>query len=128
MRGNIWIELAGTLLKISRHCAVSLNGIDIHIIGGHLEDKPFSDEVSVVNIRKNITRLTKVSSMKHGRQFHSCAKFGQDRIIVVGGRNYQGLLSSVEIFDIRTYRWTEPKQLQLQFGVSHAQLIPDLKG
>ena len=127
--GDTWKELPSAKLKISRHCAVSLNDYDVYIIGGHFEDQPFSKNVFVLNMRAggNISSV-KGSPIKHGRQFHSCAKVGKDRIIVAGGRNYQGLLSSVEIFDIRTYRWTEPKQLQLQFGVSHAQLIPDLKG
>ena len=128
LRGKTWKELPGTLPKISRHCAASINGNDIYIMGGHLENKPFSDEVFVINIRANITILAKVSSMKHGRQFHSCTKFGQDRIIVAGGRNYQGLLSSVEVFSIKTTQWTEPKQLQLKFGIAHAQLISDLTG
>ena len=128
LKGKTWRELPGTLPKISRHCAATLNGNDIFIIGGHLEDKPFSDEVYVINIRANITKRAKGSSMRHGRQFHSCATFGQDKIIVVGGRNCQGLLSSVEVFSIRTTQWTEPKQLQLKFGIAHAQLISDLTG
>ena len=124
--GKTWKELPGNLPKISRHCAASLGGNDIYIIGGHLEDKPFSDEVFLISMKANITRTA--PPMKYGRQFHSCAKFGQDKIIVVGGRNYQGLLSSVEVFNTRAYLWTEPTQLQLQFGISHAQLIPDLTG
>ena len=126
--GDSWKELPGAKLKVSRHCAVSLNGIDVFIIGGHLEDQPFSDRVFLLSTKTNNIRPLKGSSMKRGRQFHACSNFDKDSIIVVGGRNYQGLLQSVEVFNLRTLMWTEPTNLQLSIGIAHAQLILDIKG
>ena len=122
LMGETWKELPGAELKISRHCAVTSNGIDIYIIGGHLEKQPFSDTVFVLNLKTYNIRPVTGSLMKQGRQFHSCANLGKANIIVVGGRNHQGFLRSVEVFNLRTSMWTEPKNLQLNTGISHAQL------
>ena len=129
LMGDTWKELPSAKLKISRHCAVSVNENDVYIIGGHFEDQPFSKNVFVLNMRAggNISPV-KGSPIKHGRQFHACGKVGKDRIIVAGGRNYQGLLRSVEVFNLRTLRWTEPIHIQLKDGISHAQFISSHAG
>ena len=128
LMGDTWKELSSAKLKISRHCAVSINDEEIYIIGGNLEDQPFSKNVFVLNMPAGDISPVKGSSIKHGRQFHSCAKVGKDRIIVAGGRNYQGLLRSVEVFNLRTLRWTEPIHIQLKDVISHAQFISSLAG
>ena len=121
-------ELPDVKLQISRHCAVTLNGIDIVVIGGHLDDAPFSRKTLMLRMRGSSGKLIELAPMKHGRQFHSCAAVEKDTIIVAGGRNYQGFMMSVEVFDVRLSRWTEPTQLQLKFGISQSQLVASYNG
>ena len=121
-------ELPDVKLQISRHCAVTLNGIDIVVIGGHLDDAPFSRKTLILRMRDSSGKLIELAPMKHGRQFPSCAAVEKDTIIVVGGRNYQGFMTSVEVFDVRLSRWTEPTQLQLKFGISQSQLVASYNG
>ena len=128
LRDETWEELIGVQLQISRHCAVFMNGIGIYVIGGHFENQPFSGKVFLLDLRESKARPVKDTLMKNGRQFHSCANMGKDRIIVAGGRNHLGFLKSVEVLNLRTLKWTEPKHLQLNIGISHAQLIPGLTG
>jgi len=127
-QGTQWLELAKPQLQISRHCAVSFDGKDIYIIGGHIEDQPFSNKVFLLNMPTKTIKELKGSFMKHGRQFHSCAVIDKDKIITVGGRDHLGFLPSVEVLNIGTLIWTEPKHLQLNTGIAHSQLISDSSG
>ena len=123
-----WNELPDVKLQISRHCAVTLNGIDIVVIGGHLDDAPFSRKTLMLRMRGSSSKLIEPAPMKHGRQFHSCAAVEKDTIIVVGGRNHQGFMTSVQMFDVRLSRWTDPTHLQLKFGISQSQLVASYNG
>ena len=135
LKDKEWTELGQSdSLEISRHCAATVNqGNDIFLIGGHYKEQRFSDQVIKLVLNKNnkieIINV-KGTKMKHGREFHNCAFVDKENIIVVGGRNHSGTLNSVEVFNARTLRWTAPSQCQLNFSISHAQLISvqDQKG
>jgi len=109
--------------SVSRHCTVQVKDDTIYIIGGHMENSPFSDETisfDAVNGRST----TIATKLNRGRQLHCCARLNENHIIVVGGRDARGALKSVEILDTRkSNKWIERKNLQLPSGISYAQLV-----
>ena len=117
-----WKEILDFAAKVSRHCSVSFSSSAIFVIGGFVEDQPFSDKVMKINL-ETLNAFTLTSRMKTGRQLHSCAVVDSNKIIVVGGRNYRGLVSSVEVFNVMTSTWSSPKHLEFAQAPGYGQLV-----
>lgn len=118
-----WQLIPNLRIKVSRHCSVPVNSREILVIGGLLDDQPFSDKVIKIDF-ETFEAFTLTSRMKIGRQLHSCAVVDPKKIVVVGGRDYRGLVSSVEVFNVMTSTWTTPKYLELPQAIGYGQLIP----
>ena len=118
---NEWIEMKSLTKTVSRHCAVSVKE-DIYLIGGHIGSDQFSDQVITLDTISNESKFLR-SKLNKGRQFHSCAKINSKNIIVVGGRNLKGSLKSVELLSLISWKWSEPKELELPVGISYAEIV-----
>jgi len=117
-----WQRMPYLNIMVSRHCSVSIASREIFVIGGFMDDQPFSNKVVKINL-VTLEAFTLISRMRMGRQLHSCAVVDSKKIIVAGGRNHQGLLSSVEVFNVVTSTWTAPKHLEQPRATGYGQLL-----
>ena len=101
----------------SRHCAVVHRSGLVLVIGGLVGNDPFSAKVVEVGLKTytsmHWSTFWCLKCFNVGRQLHSCQMLDQSTVIVAGGRNFRGLMSSVELFDLETKIWREVKELQL---------------
>jgi hypothetical protein len=113
---------------ISRHCAVFISEKEIWLIGGHTGKNQFSDQSLTFDTTSKKSAFN-TEKLNKGRQLHSCAMFDSNTVILVGGRNNRGGLKSVETFDIRSSKkWIERKNLELEHGISYAELVQNPYG
>ena len=98
-------ELIQMNMKISRHCAMPIEDTTIIIIGGIINERPFSNKTFLFDTLTN-TFTTGPDLMK-GRQLHSCARIDGDKLIIAGGKDLRGGLDSVEILDCKKGHWNE---------------------
>jgi hypothetical protein len=125
---NEWIEMEPLIETISRLCAVSVKDKEIFLIGGYIGTDQFSDQTMTLDTTLNKSKFLS-SKLKNGRQLHSCAKMNSNNfVIVVGGRNLRGALKSVELLNLKSLRWTEPKDLQLPKEISYAEIVTHPSG
>jgi len=117
-----WKIYANFSVLASQHCSVVLDNRDMYVIGGFLENEPFSGKTLIFNLKTG-NSYTIRSQMKAGRQLHSCAIIDSNKIIVAGGRNSKGLVKTVEVFYTSTSRWTEMKNLEFKIGRGYGQLL-----
>jgi hypothetical protein len=125
---NEWVEVDPLVETISRHCAVSVRDKEIFLIGGYIGTDQFSDQTMTFDTTSNKSKFLS-SKLNKGRQLHSCAKMNSNNfVIVVGGRNLRGALKSVELLNLKSLRWTEPKDLQLPKEISYAEIVAHPSG
>ncbi|XP_063069651.1 kelch-like protein 41a [Engraulis encrasicolus] len=98
-----WIEGKKQPLRTHGHCAVSQYGM-IYSIGGQTEDDTYLNKMFVYNHKK--AEWKEVAAMKTPRAMFG-AGVHKGKIIVVGGVNDTGLLSSCEAYDFGTNKWEE---------------------
>lgn len=52
----------------------------------------------------NTIKIHKIAEMKNARSFHKMSSFGDSKILITGGYGKKGILSSTEIFDLKTHK------------------------
>ena len=107
---------------LSKPCAVKYSEDKIYVIGGSRYNNAgnivdgFSNKNLIFNPMNGFTHI-EGPSMISDRRMHSCGLMNngnQSKIVVAGGENIQdpkGVLSSVEIFDPTTNKWSPGKEI-----------------
>ncbi|KAL2080978.1 hypothetical protein ACEWY4_022831 [Coilia grayii] len=96
-----WSESKKQPLRTHGHCAVSQYGM-IYSIGGKTDDDKYINKMFVYNHKK--AEWKEVAGMKTPRAMFG-ATVHKGKIVVVGGVNETGLLSSCEAYDFGTNKW-----------------------
>ena len=107
---------------LSKPCAVKYSEDKIYVIGGSRYNNAgnivdgFSNKNLIFNPMNGFTHI-EGPSMISDRRMHTCGLMtngNQSKIVVAGGENIQdpkGVLSSVEIFDPTTNKWSPGKEI-----------------
>jgi len=121
-----WKTVYDLPMSVSQHCAVAFDEATILIIGGTVDSEPQSSKTFYFTPGAESLQLAPGSALIQGRKFHSCAKLKSSDVIVAGGSNGWGELSSVEILNRRTLRWKQGPRLPL--AISYAAMVADPSG
>ncbi|KAI7808732.1 kelch-like protein 41a [Triplophysa rosa] len=96
-----WLETKKLPLKIHGHCAISQNGL-VYCIGGKTDENKTISKMFAYNHKKS--EWKELAAMKTPRSMFG-AVVHKGKIVVVGGVNEDGLLSSCEAYDFETNKW-----------------------
>jgi Kelch motif. len=100
---NSWTTLTVTLPKKIAYCASAVLGNDIYIIGGLDDEGNILKDVYAFNTVNNT--VTTKASLNVARQNHACATLN-NMIYCFGGDDGSTSLSSIEVYDPSTNKWT----------------------
>ena len=115
-----FVELDSTVGKpgpklpyaVSSHCAVKYKD-KVFMIGGYVGSSSYLNKVLIFNPMNDFTHIEGPSLITK-RGYHACGLMSngqQSKIVVAGGRNGNGVLSSVEIFDPTVNNWIPGKEI-----------------
>lgn len=96
-----WLETKKLPLKIHGHSVLSQNGL-VYCIGGKTDENKTINKMFTYNHKKS--EWKELAAMKTPRSMFG-AVVHKGKIIVVGGVNEDGLLSSCESYDFGTNKW-----------------------
>ena len=114
-KAGLWTPGPELLYSLYNHCQVQVGG-QVIIAGGRLG----SDAVGRSWVMEGET-WKEVGGMTKGRQFHACAELS-GKVYSIGGETANSeLLSSVEVYDPVTGRWTPGPELPV--GMKYAQAV-----
>ena len=84
------------------HCMVALDGDDLFVAGGYIDNQTFF-------YHHDSEEWEKVEDMPTPRSSHACAMVhneeGEQEVIVVGGYDEDDLINTVEIYNIPSGKW-----------------------
>ncbi|XP_051998660.1 kelch-like protein 41a [Xyrauchen texanus] len=110
-----WMETKKLPLRIHGHCVISQNGL-VYCIGGKTDENKTINKMFAYNHKKS--EWKELAAMKTPRSMFG-AVVHKGKIIVVGGANEDGLLSSCEAYDFGTNKWeTLPEFAQERSSVN----------
>ena len=127
----MWSNFPPIPVPVRSHCVVTLSPTEIMVIGGNTGVEDGLETQKTFILSESLV-WTEGPPLSKPRQGHSCGRInsifdsGRKRVIVVGGKNAQGYLKEVEVFDEDLKTW----QLgpELPFGISQAGLVEDRNG
>eukprot|EP00095_Tigriopus_kingsejongensis_P009905 maker-scaffold470_size172058-snap-gene-0.38 protein:Tk09905 transcript:maker-scaffold470_size172058-snap-gene-0.38-mRNA-1 annotation:"hypothetical protein" len=110
---------------MSAFCTVQIDKDRTFIAGGNTNEDAYLYKTHIHD--KNLGSWIQKEDMLHPREAPACAKFttseGKITIIIAGGYNNGGEISTVEIYDVETNRFSEGAPLP--FPLAGAQLVND---
>ncbi|NP_001410756.1 kelch-like protein 41a [Danio rerio] len=96
-----WLETKKLPLRIHGHSVISQNGL-VYCIGGKTDENKTINKMFAYNHKKS--EWKELAAMKTPRSMFG-ATVHKGKIVVVGGVNEDGLLSSCEAYDFGTNKW-----------------------
>jgi len=125
-----WERVASMATRWSHGCAV-LNG-EIYVVGGYAGSKTSSDPYltfendltnSVEKYNPNTNQWTPLPPIRIARYECECVT-ANGKLYVIGGRTYNELLSSVEVYDPKEGCWSAGQPLPSRFHNHSAVSLP----